>query len=38
MGRIVANVRIKNLLEQGAIISCDKLVDTGTAYMVYMNL
>ena len=34
MGRIVANVRIKNLLEQEAIISCDALVDTGAAYMV----
>jgi len=34
MGRIVANVRITNLLEKEAIITCDALVDTGAAYMV----
>lgn len=34
MGRIVANVRITNLLEQKYIITCDAFVDTGSAYMV----
>lgn len=34
MGRIVSNVRITNLLEQEAAITCDALVDTGGAYMV----
>lgn len=34
MGRIVANVRITNLFDQEAIITCDALVDTGAAYMV----
>ena len=34
MGRIVSNVRITNLFDQKAVISCDALVDTGTAYMV----
>jgi predicted aspartyl protease len=34
MGRIIANVRITNLLEREAIITCDALVDTGAAYMV----
>lgn len=34
MGRIVANVRIKNLFEPENIIICDALVDTGAAYMV----
>ena len=34
MGRIVANVRISNLLEPGRQIECDALVDTGAAYMV----
>ena len=34
MGRIVSNVRITNLLEQEAVISCNALVDTGAAYMV----
>jgi len=34
MGRIVSNVRITNLFEQGSIITCDALVDTGAAYMV----
>ncbi|MCK4401932.1 hypothetical protein KAW08_06495 [bacterium] len=34
MGRIVSNVRITNLLEKEAVITCDALVDTGAAYMV----
>ncbi len=34
MGRIVANVRIANLLQAEAVIACDALVDTGSAYMV----
>lgn len=34
MGRIVTHVRIRNLLEQDKVISCDALVDTGAAYMV----
>mgnify|MGYP001579875738 CR=1 FL=1 len=34
MGRIVANVRIGNLLEPGRAIECDALVDTGVAYLV----
>ncbi|MBI4801551.1 MAG: hypothetical protein HY796_03405 [Elusimicrobia bacterium] len=34
MGRIVSNVRIMNLLQQEAAITCDALVDTGAAYMV----
>ena len=34
MGRIVANVSVKNLFEQDQIINCDALVDTGAAYMV----
>ncbi|MBU2574294.1 MAG: hypothetical protein KKH28_09490 [Elusimicrobia bacterium] len=34
MGRIVSNVRIMNLLQQEAVITCDALVDTGAAYMV----
>ena len=34
MGRIVSNVRITNLFEREAVITCDALVDTGTAYMV----
>ncbi|RII01025.1 hypothetical protein B9J77_00360 [candidate division NPL-UPA2 bacterium Unc8] len=34
MGRIVSNVRITNLFEREAVISCDALVDTGAAYMV----
>lgn len=34
MGRIVANVRIKNLFEPENVINCDALVDTGAAYMV----
>ena len=34
MGRIVSNVRITNLFEKEAVITCDALVDTGAAYMV----
>jgi predicted aspartyl protease len=34
MGRIVANVSVKNLFEQEKIINFDALVDTGAAYMV----
>ena len=34
MGRIVANVSVKNLFEQDKIINFDALVDTGAAYMV----
>ncbi len=34
MGRIVAHLRISNLLDPGNSISCDALVDTGAAYMV----
>ena len=34
MGRIVANVRIGNLLDPNKTLECDALVDTGAAYMV----
>jgi len=34
MGRIVANVSVKNLFEQDKIINFDALVDTGAAYMI----
>ncbi len=34
MGRIVANVSVKNLFEQDKILNFDALVDTGAAYMV----
>ena len=34
MGRIVANVRITNLLDPGQSVSCDALADTGAAPMV----
>jgi predicted aspartyl protease len=34
MGRVVSNVRITNLFEREAVITCDALVDTGIAYMV----
>ena len=37
MGRIVSNVKIKNLLEPEFIIVCDALVDTGAAYMILPN-
>jgi predicted aspartyl protease len=34
MGRIVTNVKIKNLLAEAGSLSCDALVDTCAAYMV----
>ncbi len=34
MGRIVANILIKNLFEPDFSINCDALVDTGAAFMV----
>jgi len=34
MGRIVTNVKIKNLLHPEVPLSCDALVDTGAAYLV----
>jgi len=34
MGRIVANIRITNLLDSGKAVECDALVDTGSAYLV----
>lgn len=34
MARIVANVRISNILEPGRTIECDALVDTESAHMV----
>jgi hypothetical protein len=34
MGRIVANVRVSNLLDTDKTLDCDALVDTGTAYLV----
>ena len=34
MGRISVNVRIRNLREQGHVIACDALVDTGAGHMV----
>ncbi|MEW6357627.1 MAG: hypothetical protein AB1696_14950 [Planctomycetota bacterium] len=34
MGRIVANVRISNLLDVEKHIECDALVDTGAAHLV----
>lgn len=34
MGRIVASVKIENLIDQDARIRCDALVDTGASYMV----
>jgi predicted aspartyl protease len=37
MGRIHANVRIKNILEPESQITCDALVDTGAANMVLPN-
>lgn len=37
MGRIVANVKITNLLEEGRILECDALVDTGTGYLALPN-
>jgi len=35
MGRIIANVSIKNLFEQETVVNCDALVDTGAAHMVF---
>jgi len=34
MGRIVADVRISNLLDMEKTLDCDALVDTGAAYLV----
>lgn len=34
MGRIVANVRVSNLLDMEKALDCDALVDTGAAYLV----
>ncbi|MFQ5641086.1 MAG: hypothetical protein ACE5IR_24170 [bacterium] len=34
MGRIVSHVKVTNLFEKKSVITCDSLVDTGTAYMV----
>lgn len=34
VGRISVNVRIRNLLEPDHVLTCDALVDTGSAYMV----
>jgi len=34
VGRIVVNVKIRNLLEPDHVLACDALVDTGPAYMV----
>jgi predicted aspartyl protease len=34
VGRISVNVRIRNLLEPDRVLTCDALVDTGSAYMV----
>jgi len=34
MGKIVTNVKIKNLLHPEVSLSCDALVDTGAAYLV----
>lgn len=33
MGRIVANVKVTNLLEPDHVLECDPLVDTGAAYL-----
>ena len=33
MGRIVANVKITNLLESEKVLECDALVDTGSGYL-----
>ncbi len=33
MGRISVNVKIRNLLDDARMITCDSLVDTGAAYM-----
>ena len=34
MGRIVANVRVSNLLDTEKTLDCDALVDTGAAHLV----
>jgi predicted aspartyl protease len=34
VGRISVKVRIRNLLEEGHILTCDALVDTGAGHMV----
>jgi hypothetical protein len=34
MGRIIANVRMGNLLEPGRVIECDAFIDTAAAYLV----
>jgi predicted aspartyl protease len=34
VGRISVKVRIRNLLEPDHVLTCDALVDTGSAYMV----
>ncbi|HYN20273.1 MAG TPA: hypothetical protein VE078_04885 [Thermoanaerobaculia bacterium] len=33
MDRIVANVRVRNLLEPETVLECDALVDTGSGYL-----
>lgn len=33
MGRIVTNIKIKNLFDPESIVSCDALVDTGVAFL-----
>ena len=33
MGRIVTNVKLKNLFDPDSVMSCDALVDTGAAFM-----
>ncbi len=33
MGRIVANVKVTNLLEADKVLECDALVDTGSGYL-----
>ena len=33
MGRIVAHVKVTNLLESERVLECDALVDTGAAYL-----
>lgn len=35
MGRISVNVKVRNLLEEGRTVTCDALVDTGAAYLVF---
>jgi len=34
VGRISIKVRIRNLLEEGYVLTCDALVDTGSGHMV----